>query len=392
VIIIAVRDTAGACLTDEIADAIKALGFAADLSFEKGLKKQYHHTYIGVIDRGQVICETLSKQREPSYYTATRDGILYEVVSKAYIGNVASIKIDGVDYATNRRGLNIAVFDPIAKTLIDSVCFDTHASTLYCSRIEEIIVNHLSELNGVSAAGYSVAQYLIDKQIKSAVVYTEERYWQLAEPIVVPLVLQKEIRMKGIYAEKPFIRTSAPEAVPPLNASTLDEALIDADCVALIIIPDPLLPPKLAGLKVIQLNELLMAMADWVFEDRVLISFMSRNPGITMVCFSSPRFPTKNRSENEQNIAVQGIDYPRFWQALIAGKFINNSYAGFDFTPSDVLEMQTSPRAYYDSRNLRVLEDKRGKMVNCIDGHRVTCLCRIMDNFYGKCHMKDLML
>jgi hypothetical protein len=238
--------------------------------------------------------------------------------------------------------------------------------------MEEIIEEKLSQLNALSVAGYSVAQYLMDKQIKSTVVYTEERYWRLAEPIVASLVLQKEVRLRGVYAEKPFTKTSVQKAIPPLNASALDRSLTDVDCVALIITPDPLLSPKLAGLKVIQLNELLTVMANWAFEDRVLINFMSRNPGVTVICFTQPRFPTKNRSENEQNIVAQGIDYHKFRQALIGGKLVNNSYAGFDFTPSDILETQTPPKAYYDSRNLRVLEDKRGKMVNCIDGHRVT--------------------
>ncbi|MDR0786148.1 MAG: hypothetical protein LBE74_09790, partial [Treponema sp.] len=177
-IFIAVKDTTGAFLTDEIADGLRALGFAADLSFEKGLKKQHHHTYVGVIDRGEVVCETMSKGKEASYYAAARDGIAYEAVSKSFPeGNVAVVKIDGVDYATNRRGLNVVVFDPVTRTVIDSVCFDTHVPALTCSRIEEIIEEKVSQLTAINAAGYSVAQYLTDKGVKNVVVYTEARYW-----------------------------------------------------------------------------------------------------------------------------------------------------------------------------------------------------------------------
>jgi dGTP triphosphohydrolase len=141
-IIIAVRDTTGACLTDEVAAGIKALGLSVDLSFEKGLNKQHHHTYIGVIDRGQVICDALSKQKESSYFTMARDGVSYEAVSKSFPeGNIAVIKVNGVDYATNRRGLNIVVFDPITKVVVDSVCFDTHVIAFTCSRLEEIVEN-----------------------------------------------------------------------------------------------------------------------------------------------------------------------------------------------------------------------------------------------------------
>ena len=52
-VLIAVKDTTGAYLSDEVAAEMKALGFAVDLSFEKGLKKQYHHTYIGALDCGR---------------------------------------------------------------------------------------------------------------------------------------------------------------------------------------------------------------------------------------------------------------------------------------------------------------------------------------------------
>ncbi|MEY8444314.1 hypothetical protein AALA52_08730 [Lactococcus ileimucosae] len=41
-------------------------------------------------------------------------------------GNRAEIIVDGIDYAVNKRGVNIVVFDFVAKKLIDSVAFDMH--------------------------------------------------------------------------------------------------------------------------------------------------------------------------------------------------------------------------------------------------------------------------
>jgi hypothetical protein len=194
-ILIAVRDTTGAFLTDDIATGIKALGFTVDLSFEKGLKWQ-HHTYIGIIDRGEVICETLSKQKEPSYYTATWDRVSYEVVSKSYSeGSTAVIKIDGVDYATNRRGLNIAVFDPIAKLVIDSVCFDTHVAAFVCSRIEEIVDNLQERMTAFALCGYTVPQYCIDNKFTNIVVYSEEAYWNITGNICLSFSLNRKINV-----------------------------------------------------------------------------------------------------------------------------------------------------------------------------------------------------
>lgn len=45
--------------------------------------------------------------------------------------------IDGVDYAVNRRGLNIVVFDTQNFKVIDSVVFDTHATGIPCYHLSD---------------------------------------------------------------------------------------------------------------------------------------------------------------------------------------------------------------------------------------------------------------
>ena len=58
-----------------------------------------------------------------------------DLVSRVYRnGNQAEIRMDGVDYAVNKRGLNIAVFEPHSGVLIDSAAFDTHVAGAPCSR------------------------------------------------------------------------------------------------------------------------------------------------------------------------------------------------------------------------------------------------------------------
>ena len=54
--------------------------------------------------------------------------------SPLHVGNRASIKIDGKDYATNLRGLNFVVFDINENQLVDSVAFDTHFQGIPCRR------------------------------------------------------------------------------------------------------------------------------------------------------------------------------------------------------------------------------------------------------------------
>lgn len=46
------------------------------------------------------------------------------------MGDIASCLINGMEYAQNQRGLNIVIYDNKTKKVIDSVCFDTCASTV----------------------------------------------------------------------------------------------------------------------------------------------------------------------------------------------------------------------------------------------------------------------
>jgi len=50
------------------------------------------------------------------------------------VGNYCSIRIDGVEYAKNRRGLNIVVYDNRAGEVVDSVAFDTHVQEMTVRR------------------------------------------------------------------------------------------------------------------------------------------------------------------------------------------------------------------------------------------------------------------
>jgi hypothetical protein len=375
-IIIAVKDTPGAYLTDEVATRIKALGLAVDLSFEKGLGRRGQHTYIGVIECGQTVCETLSKQKEPSYYTAARGGVSYEVVSKSYPeGNTAIIKIDGIDYATNRRGLNIAVFDPIAKIVIDSVCFDTHIFAFTCYRIEEMIGNRLSQLNAITAGGYSVAQYLIDKNIKSAVIYTEERYWRLVEQ----LLMQLQISNNGVVrcvSQMPF--SKAPPYMSfftQMNTSKIDISSFTQNDTLIIVKPDTDGEiVKQCGIPCIQLPSMLDEMYRWVFWERPILNFLMRRPNVRLVSFNFPSFPLSGeRSENEQRLIDNNIIRENYRNFVKQG--LSTSHVEFGYSPEELEVIFKAPPMYYDERGVRVFQDFSSKYVNTVNGHRVTLGC-----------------
>jgi hypothetical protein len=272
--LIAVKNTTGHFITEEIAAGIRELGFTTDLSFEKGLKNQHYHTYIGVIDRGQVICDAVSKQKESAYYTAMRDGVSYEAISKSLSeGNVAVIKIDGVDYATNRRGLNIVVFDPITKTVIDSVCFDTYVSSLACWRLEDIVEGRRRMMNAFAICGYTVPQYCVDAKITNVIVYSESEYWNTAEDICLSFSLNHKVNVRAYCAAKPFKRTPVDDdyLFTSVNFINIDDVKLTPADTVLVIHPNPQTEIvkrfETSGVRVVDLEQMATKMRDYIFTE-----------------------------------------------------------------------------------------------------------------------------
>jgi hypothetical protein len=398
-IIIAVKDTTGVFLTDEIADGIKALGFAVDLSFEKGLKKQYHHTYIGVIECGQTVCETLSKQKEPSYYTAARDGVAYEIVSKSFPeGNVAVIKIDGVDYATNRRGLNIAVFDPTAKSVIDSVCFDTQVATLTCSRLEEIVDNLLRKINALALSGYTVPQYCIDNKITSVVVYTEQEYWKIAEDICISFQFNPNVKVCAYCTTKPFRQTPLNDGDPFANVNFVninDVKLTSSDTV-LALHPNPQMEiikkVETNGARIVTLEQMTRWMYWYIFNGvRALINYSIKYPNVRIVCYLRPSFPAKDLSAGEQEIKDKGITHEYIRASARNNGESPRTFDGLNYTNDELFELFFMGERTHNLDGELVFKDKEGRLVNYVNGHRVTTdqpsQCKRSIFALGRCYM-----
>lgn len=129
IILIAVKDTSGFLLNDEISDAIKQLGFATDL------KNKHWHSYVGAVDDKTILCEALSGLNEPAYAEFEKDGLKIRMESRCLkAGNEALICIQEKNYSVNHRGLNFVIWDKEIDAVIDKVCFDTHAKGIPCYR------------------------------------------------------------------------------------------------------------------------------------------------------------------------------------------------------------------------------------------------------------------
>lgn len=140
-VFLAVKDEASKSLTPEQRKTFASLGL------KKLSKIRYRDSYLAVIENGDIVCELLERNKADaddtedifedadfrklavSYEGNLKDGTAYQLKGGGRaLGNIASCKIDGKEYAKNHRGLNMVVYDARQKKCVDSAYFDTFAS------------------------------------------------------------------------------------------------------------------------------------------------------------------------------------------------------------------------------------------------------------------------
>ena len=124
-IIMAIKDTPGDRLSDEVVEQVHALGFAL-------FKKDLWQMYIGISLKGIVLCDFSGEKKEmPLNYTNNCSGNQLEICVRSEAwrkGNVASIMINKTEYALNRRGINLVIYDVDNEKLVDSIAYDAHTT------------------------------------------------------------------------------------------------------------------------------------------------------------------------------------------------------------------------------------------------------------------------
>lgn len=122
-VILTVKDTPGDCMPTNILKNIldaKFTNFRTDL----------WRTYVGVIAKGEVLCDTFAEMEQRCFYTykdLVKQDFSFTARSEPWRnGNRGDIIINGKDYAVNQRGVNIVIYDLEQRRVIDSVAFDSH--------------------------------------------------------------------------------------------------------------------------------------------------------------------------------------------------------------------------------------------------------------------------
>ena len=109
-------------------------GMLADLGLEETLPGHYRWSYYAVLIPGEDKIEE-SSEEELSRTGTLPDGIEYSLISQGGLSGAGggagryltcSVKINDIEYAVQRIGLNIVVYDNEHSVVVDSVEFNTY--------------------------------------------------------------------------------------------------------------------------------------------------------------------------------------------------------------------------------------------------------------------------
>lgn len=142
-IIISAQSDFQASLSEDDLDAFMCLGLQSCLTH--GVRD----SFIGVIDRGEVIYESISN-RKSFYKLILPGGGEMEVTSSGLnTGSYSSIKIDGKEHSTNMQGLNFVIWDNRTDLVVDSVNFNTSLPGAAAYRNKGVILDYLAKYKHV---------------------------------------------------------------------------------------------------------------------------------------------------------------------------------------------------------------------------------------------------
>ncbi len=128
VISISSKDTPGIPLSATLAEKLKSLGINTNL------QGKHWCGYSAIIYKGLVADEKCVYEQsvDVSLYS---NGLNIESVSAPlHAGNKSSIRINGVEYSLNRRGLNFVIYDLNKQCVTDQISFDTHVPSFVSTR------------------------------------------------------------------------------------------------------------------------------------------------------------------------------------------------------------------------------------------------------------------
>ena len=164
-VFITVGDEASYSLTDA------QRGYFAGIGLEELSQLAMRDSYLAVIEGGKVVVEQRKdgadkSNANPISYTDTAHEVTVELISGGFDhGCIASVELDGVQHAKNRRGINIVVYSNEYDQVIDTTVFDTCGSST-----RKPYEFDVSAVNNSSPIEEQIKYFLVKQEEKSAAV------------------------------------------------------------------------------------------------------------------------------------------------------------------------------------------------------------------------------
>ena len=122
IVLVAVNDDCSKALTNNMVLSMRRLGLKFDM------KGKYRYHYVALIDNNENKVLFEKESRNQVSYNCNVEGHNITMLSTGYYGKektIASIVIDDQEYAKNRRGLNIVLYNTEKGIVVDSVFIDS---------------------------------------------------------------------------------------------------------------------------------------------------------------------------------------------------------------------------------------------------------------------------
>ena len=371
-VIIAFRGGIGNYMNAQHAELIQHLGLSENLECQKMSNIQ---AYVGIVHKSKAVCESISTNLEKVSIQKQLDDNFFDVSSSVYNdNNSVRIRINELEYALNCRGMNIVIYDTAEKRLVDSVTFNTHIPSIAMLTHTQRLTQAISSINALHASGYSLTKYLLDSGHKRIIIYSEESYFSLIEPICLSFRMEDNISAIFVANEK-FSRDYAyASLIGGLEFEKIDAVNITENDTVLVVTPtvqNRNWKEIFNGANILHFEKVLFEMMQYTFFYRGVLWFAKQNPKVRVIIYTPPRARHIKQPSDREKALLKKDPQVHFRKQLQMGT-IPECFQGFEYEIPDILELINQPPSVINEHNCKEYLDKQSRFINCADGRRVT--------------------
>jgi len=282
-------------------------------------------------------------------------------------------------------------FDYVLFSAVRSINLEKHNCKKTLDRFERLLfdenkrqeqmIKHLSELAHQMSLGYSFIDYLLTKNITSLYFYCERRDWELGRGLFSLLYNDERIKIKNCISDRPFTGEGIGDLYRKVKFISIDSCYYEKEenVFAAFVHTRSDLDNKFRrlGLNVYSMNDLDIVLQRGLFV-KPYTELKQRNLNIDIVIVKRPLHLSKSdfasRSENENEIVTAKLTMQELQNQLRQyPPIIPLALEERHVTLDGMIEFSAYSQEMtcnFNSRGRPI--DRRGELVNVVDGYRVT--------------------